>query len=204
MMVHYSCIIHRCPFMIKDKVIRVALKHVLNKNYGEKPNTRIIEELGITHGVARIDIALVNGSLHGFELKSDADTLNRLPSQMKIYNLVFDKITLVVGKTHLYHSLRIVPDWWGISLAKYSKDGDIMFCEIRKGSRNPKQDVYSIAALLWRQEALNILEAMGKAKGVRAKPRRILYQRLTELLDEDVLKKKVREHLCSRKRWRVA
>ena len=32
----------------------------------------LIHELGVCAGLARVDIALVNGSLHGFEIKSEA------------------------------------------------------------------------------------------------------------------------------------
>jgi hypothetical protein len=59
---------------------------------------RIIEELGVVHGKSRIDIAVINGLMHGYEIKSDKDTLQRLPEQMNMYNSVFNKVTLVVGK----------------------------------------------------------------------------------------------------------
>src|SRR6202035_2111641 len=116
-----------------DKSIRVALKQALRDAHRQTPQTRIIEELGITHGAARVDIAVVNGSIHGYELKSDLDTLYRLPEQMRIYNSVLDQMTLVVGKNHLHEAINTIPEWWGITVAKViDSHGAISFCSIRK------------------------------------------------------------------------
>jgi hypothetical protein len=37
-------------------------------------DTRVVEEMGIWAGSVRVDIAVINGEFHGFELKSDRDT----------------------------------------------------------------------------------------------------------------------------------
>ena len=68
-------------------------------------------------------MAAVNGVMHGFEIKSDIDSLARLPHQTELYSSVFDKITLVVGATHLYHAFNIIPDWWGVLVARIDKTG---------------------------------------------------------------------------------
>lgn len=186
-----------------DKLIRSALKHDLENIYNADPNAKIIEELGITHGAARVDLAVVNGILHGYELKSDLDTLYRLPEQMRLYNSVFDQITLVVGKSHVYDAIKLVPDWWGIIIAKIvNPDEKVSFINIRDAEENPLIDSVSIAKLLWRTEALNILEEMNEAKGVRSKTREIIYERLAFVLDQKTLRKKVRNCLFSRV-WRV-
>jgi len=57
---------------------------------------------------------VVNGKLHGYEIKSDADTLKRLPAQAEVYSAVFDLVTIVVGEHHLDTVRAIVPEWWGI------------------------------------------------------------------------------------------
>ena len=46
----------------------------------------------------RIDIAVVKGALHGFEIKSDFDNLKRLARQVDLYSQVLDRATLVVGE----------------------------------------------------------------------------------------------------------
>jgi len=185
-----------------DKVIRVALREKLEKECSEDRHSKIVEELGITHGVARVDIAVVNGVIHGYELKSDKDTLNRLPGQIKIYNSVLDKVTLVVGKHHLHEAIKIIPEWWGITIAKIVDSSGVALYNIRDAEQNPSQDNIAIASLLWREEALNILEELHQAIGVRSKNRRIIYQRLADVLPDQMLKTKVREYLRARINWR--
>ncbi len=69
---------------MKDFHIRTVLKSKIVSRYAKDPSTLIVDELGIRQGAARIDVTVINGVIHGYELKSDCDTLNRLPSQVKI------------------------------------------------------------------------------------------------------------------------
>jgi len=186
-----------------DLIIRSALKEILEERHAKDEKVRIIEELGVRHGTARIDIAVVNGIMHGYEIKSDRDTLERLPEQMIEFNTVFDRVTLVVGKQHLYRAIHIVPDWWGITIAKINTKGQVFFQAIREPEDNKKQDKVSIARLLWREEALRILEEHNQADGVRSKPREFVYKRLADVLEADILKERVRKTLLvPREDWR--
>ena len=65
------------PMTTNDKIIRAALKGELERLHAGDDKLRIVEEFGIEHGAIRIDIAVVNGLLHGYEIKSDRDTLLR-------------------------------------------------------------------------------------------------------------------------------
>ncbi len=186
-----------------DKTIRSAFREDLTRIHGKDSNAIIIDELGITHGTARVDVAVLDGSIQGYELKSDSDTLNRLPEQMRVYNTVLDRITLVVGKTHLLAAINMIPEWWGITLAKPSaSDGVIRFFSVRDADENPEQDTTAMVSLLWRGEALRILEENNCADGIRSKPRAELYNRLAELFDRETLREKVRECLAAREGWR--
>ena len=188
--------------LTNDTIIREALIKRLNKEY-LGTTYRIIPELGVQHGAARIDVAVVNGILHGYEIKSDKDTLTRLHEQVRIYSPVFDKMTLVVGEKHLYEAIHAVPDWWGIEVAKMRDDQSVIFQTIRNDQENPRQDGVSIARLLWRHEALDLLEQAGKARGVRSKPRGVIYEKLADSLEPDALKEHVRTILqTSRGGWR--
>lgn len=186
-----------------DIIIREALVKQLENEYASNPEYRVIPELGLWHGASRVDVAVVNGVLHGFEIKSDRDTLNRLPSQREAYNSVFDKVTLVVGAKHFVDAFKIVPNWWGIETAHLDENGSVFFNIIRQAGENPKQDEISIARLLWKNEALDLLESEGKAGGVRSKPRELVYERVAETIEIDVLKKYVRNVLQGpRQNWR--
>lgn len=185
-----------------DLIIRSALKEDLRRRHARNKKLRIIEELGIQHGIARIDIAVVNGTMHGYEIKSDQDTLKRLPEQMDIFNSVFDKMTLVVGKNHLYEAINMVPDWWGIMIAKVNVNGSVAFSRIRRTDFNKTQNSVSVAKLLWREEALRILEESGEARGFYSKPRNLIYEKLATVLDQESLAEKVREAIFIRAGWR--
>ena len=80
--------------IMNDPRLRRALKSKVLARYAKDPDTRIVDELGLRHGIARVDIAVVNGIIHGYELKSDKDNLKRLPHQIQIYGSVLDKVTL--------------------------------------------------------------------------------------------------------------
>lgn len=183
-----------------DSVIRGALVKRLVRDY---PNYRVLPELGIWHGAARIDVAVVNGVLRGFEIKSDRDTLTRLPEQIEAYNTIFDQVTLIVGSKHFVEAFKMVPEWWGVETARIGENGSIFFNKIRKPKDNPEQHGVSIARLLWRNEALDKLEKLGKAEGVRSKPREVVYERLAKSMKLRPLKKHVWGVLQSpRQDWR--
>jgi hypothetical protein len=80
---------------MRDRDVRAAVLRKLAAVYGNDANTRIVQEMGVCSGSVRIDIAVINSELWGYELKSERDTLERLPSQAKLYNRVFDRVTLV-------------------------------------------------------------------------------------------------------------
>lgn len=185
-----------------DLMIRTLLRGILEEKHSKDNKVRIIEELGVHHGNARVDIAVVNGIMHGYEIKSDLDTLLRLPEQIEVYNSVFDKMTLVVGKSHLYEAIKIIPDWWGVVVAKADENGVVTFNTIREEETNEDQNKLSIAKLLWREEALGILEEMDEANGLRSKPRDLIYSKLSTVLDQETLGKKVRETIFFRTAWR--
>lgn len=191
-------------FDTKDYEIRQALVRSLEAAYKDDPEHKIIEELGINYGSVRADVAVINGIMDCYEIKSDRDTLQRLPGQIRGYNAVFDKVTLVVGFAHIYEALEMIPDWWGVTIAKTNSNGSIVFSVIRDARANTNKDKDTIARLLWREEALRILEDKHQDVGVRSKPKAVIYDRLTSVLDVEELSFIVRQSLRSRPMWRVA
>ncbi|MCY9288600.1 sce7726 family protein [Bacillus haynesii] len=187
---------------LRDSDIReVLLTHLLNK-FSDDENIKIINELGVLHGQSRVDIAVINGMLHGFEIKSESDTLLRLPSQIEDYNKVFDRMTIVVQRNHLHAVRKIVPKWWGILLVTRNKD-QINLREVRKGRCNLNVDPFSLTHLLWRNEALDILKERGLQKGYLSKPRAELYEKICNSFTLEEIKVIVNEQLRNRENWRV-
>lgn len=185
-----------------DGSVRAAVKKGLVRRYGGDRTTLIVEELGLKHGAARVDLAVINGRLLGIEIKSNSDSLRRLSHQMRVYNSVLDRMSLVCGDRHLNAALGVVPDWWGITRAEMGHDGNVRLRRIRESQDNPAPDPVAIAKLLWRGEALDILNSEGKCHGLRSKPRGALYEKLAEVLELDVLRARVRQKLRARSGWR--
>jgi hypothetical protein len=109
---------------MRDIDIRRALRLEMLRLHGDESDTRIVEELGLCQGIARVDLAVVNGSVHGYEIKSEHDTLARLPSQTDVYNRALDFVTIVTAPAHAEKIGDIVPPWWGVWSVSQDKDGD--------------------------------------------------------------------------------
>lgn len=187
---------------MRDRDVRRALhRKVLSDHHGDA-NTLVLDELGLRHGTCRVDIAVVNGYLHGFEIKSDADTLDRLPSQVATYNAVLDRATLVVGEKHVEKAKTKIPDWWGIKVAIAGPRGGITFDSVRQPKLNTTIDAVALAELLWRPEVIDILSTRGLSTSMLRKPRAVLYQYLAEELELNELRELIRRRLKARVRWR--
>jgi len=189
---------------MRDWDVRQVLKKGLEAEHAGDPATLVLDELGLEHGDVRVDVAVINGEVHGYELKSARDTLERLPRQIVAYSAALDRATLVVAHSHLEKAAALVPTWWGLNIAVPVDDGAVRIEPNRPALRNPELQPLSVARLLWRPEALKILEEVGADRGVRSKPRAFLYQRLTECLTPDQLRDRVRLALKTRSGWRAA
>jgi hypothetical protein len=171
--------------------------------HGGEPDTRVVEELGLCQGLARVDVAVVNGTLHGYEIKSERDTLDRLPHQAELYSRVLDYVTVVAALPHTQRIRTAVPQWWGVWIAA-SENGVLRLDVSRKAKRNPSVDPFSLAQLLWRDEALEILVESDLASGMRSKSRKEIWKLLATKFSAEALGRLVRERLKSRgANWRV-
>lgn len=187
---------------MNDASIRVALE--LRLREFAPAHAKIINELGICHGFVRADVVLASEVLVGFEIKSDCDSLARLPIQMEFYKAIFDRMTLVVVPRHLQNAFSRMPPEWGIWVAHREYCDKINIVELRKPRLNRATDALAIAKLLWRDEAIDALEKLGVADGVRSKPRRELYLRLINILTMRELKNLVCQKLVARGNARLA
>src|SRR5688572_32105193 len=152
--------------LISESELRAAVHNALVAQTMES-ESRIFEELCIERGAARIDFAVIGPSIHGIEVKSDYDGYSRMHNQIHSYNRVFDRITLVTGMKLLDSALQLMPRWWGITVATRNTASEIVLTEVRPPLENPDQDAFSLATLLWSQEAKAMLvaEQMPSKKG---------------------------------------
>ncbi|HDR6217343.1 hypothetical protein ABH963_003750 [Bacillus sp. RC55] len=186
---------------LKDYHVREQLFKYLEEQYVNCSDTIIINELGICQGQSRVDVAVVNGIMHGYEIKSESDTLERLPRQIEYYNKVFDRVTIVVAVDYLEHVKKMVPKWWGI-ISVRNRHGEIKLKKLRQGRANKKIDPFAVSQFLWKDEALEILKEKGLQRGYLSKPKRVILEHLAETIEINELKDLVNLQLKQREGWR--
>ncbi|MCK6442295.1 sce7726 family protein [Elstera cyanobacteriorum] len=185
---------------MRDADIRAKLLAELATAHASDADCIIVEEMGVWGGSARIDVAVLNGSISGFEIKSNKDTLDRLPSQMRLFEMVFESLTIVVGDRHVDGVKSIVPRWCGVILAKDLGE-ELHLREIRKPRRNPNVDRCILAKLLWKEEVLDLLKQSGLT-GVNSKMKaRTLHEILAAQFSVRELAEQVRKKLKARADW---
>ncbi|MCA9627891.1 MAG: sce7726 family protein [Myxococcales bacterium] len=181
--------------VLRDADIRPALRSSLLGKHADEADTVIVEELGVCRGRVRVDLAVVNGTLHGYEIKSDRDSLRRLEGQVDIYSKVLDRATLIASARHLDEATELLPSWWGVQRVELGARGMPRFRVVRRERKNPSRDARALVELLWLDDALALLEEHGAARGVRGKPRWAVWDRVCEVLDIDVIAGAVRATL---------
>ena len=191
-----------------DHMLAIAHDHQLRALLKEHLKARLtaadllVDEFSLAYGAVRADLALVNGHLEGFEIKAGKDTLRRLPAQVDAYDKVFEYSWVVTTPSHLKDVRAVVPRGWGLLVARSDENG----CElrhIRQPKRNVGRDAASLVRLLWRDEALAKLDALGLSHGLKSKPKIALFAALVDAMSVDELAEHVRYCLKARKDWRA-
>lgn len=185
-----------------DSDIRSALHRKRLRHQESHPGTLIIDELGLAHARGRIDVAVINGCIHGYEIKSAQDSLERLGNQINIYRQTLQKLTLVTAPRHLPKVLSDVPVWCGVIEAVQGPRGGIELQAIRPARPNPDVDPVMLAHLLWRPEALELLLRIGYAPKELRRPRKQLYEMLCEVQTLCEITAAIREFMGRRQAWR--
>ena len=171
---------------MRDFEIRQTLKRELAYKYvTEESNTQIVDELDLAAASVRIDVAVINGHFHGFEIKSGVDTLNRLPDQLLGYQKVFDFITVVTEKKHLKHVREIAPKWVGISLCE-EIEGELRIKVVRKNKQNKQNKPFYIAKILKKDEIVDICKKTN-IKHRRSERAWILCERLAKNVEKELI-----------------
>lgn len=152
--------------------IRTALRNWVHDKFELKHNDILINELGFWNkdpkstvdNSFRADLALANGRLVGFEIKSQKDNLKRWSSQMTAYTNVFDEIWLCSHGKHLHQALSVTEKHIGILVV----DDTGSITVVRYAAENNKLNFYDLSGLLWKDELIefallnNIMEVKSR------------------------------------------
>ncbi len=185
------------PSLPSDADIRGVLLQRLRARHSDENDVAFLEELGLCRGQVFVDVAVVNGSIHGYEIKSDRDSLRRLAGQVAMYGRVLDRASLVVGAKHVEQAVVAVPPWWEIHVVEARSTG-LHMKRLRRGCKNPARDARALVELLWLDDALALLAERGGVRGYRGRPRREIWDRVCELYAVDEIADEVRKQLNAR------
>lgn len=187
---------------MRDADIRPALINFLSAEASTEDDLDCIEELGICGGESRVDFAVLSNSIHGYEIKGETDSLVRLGTQIEYYSRALGFVTAVVAEKHCTRLIERAPEWWGILVVR-EDSRSVIVTRLRNSSPNPAMDSYAIAQFLWRDEALDLLTREGLDWGIRTKPRKCLWERMSDSFELDALTRMVSSTLRQRQAWRT-
>jgi hypothetical protein len=185
-----------------DGEIRAALHRKVLRGFHARHDTLVIDELGLVHAKVRIDIAVINGSMHGFEIKSASDSLARLPQQLALYGECLEKLTIVCAPKHVAGVRKAAPRWCGIMQVTKGPRGGICFVTLRQPRRNPGVRADRLAHLLWRPEAVTLLSRLNAPTSLLRAPRKTLYESLAAMFSVEEITGFIKESMVSRLGWR--
>lgn len=94
--------------------------------------------------------------MHGYEIKGDGDTLQRVAAQLPCYARAYDFVTFVVTEKHLVKLLDAVPEWVGVLVASENS-----LREHRPARYNASVECGAVAGLLRLSEVKQYLMDLG-------------------------------------------
>ncbi|HBO1307400.1 sce7726 family protein [Pseudomonas aeruginosa] len=171
--------------MIREKDIKAALIDWLY-NKGQIQDAVIINEMVVANWSRRADIAVANGKLYAYEIKSSADTLKRLPGQVDLFSSHFDKVTVVAAAKFIPKILESYPSHIGV-LEVTDEGGAAKIKQIRAGRLNETRNTAILADFLTKTDIHSLLKSEGISVPSTA-ARSTLVQQISSLPSRSVKK----------------
>lgn len=89
----------------------IIAQNIFLKNH-KKNSSVMLTELRV--GSNKADCVIVNGHTVCYEIKTEFDTLKRLPEQISTYLKVFEKVNVICSENHIANVISLVPENVGI------------------------------------------------------------------------------------------
>lgn len=128
----------------------IANKLFLKNHYNS--NATVVSEFRV--GSNKADFVIVNGHSVCYEIKTERDTLKRLPEQIKTFSKVFDRVYVVCSNSHLSNVFEMTPD--NIGIIELNQNGTLK--EVKKALSNVEMDCDLIISSLRKNEYVYIAE----------------------------------------------
>jgi hypothetical protein len=143
---------------IAEKTAKAEIVKYLQQQRLITVSSVLISEYSVNRSNIRADLVLANTrSLHGIEIKTDADSLKRVGRQLEGYSRYFTHVTFAVSPRHLPKALELLPNRVGIWVIK---DDKITVVRRAKKTQRQKSDLVHMMHVadlksLIRNEGLN-------------------------------------------------
>lgn len=150
---------------MKESEVRDGLVLKVRRRFEGKPHL-LLAEVDVRWTIpARMDALLVSDRLTGFEIKSDVDSLLRLPRQVQAYSAVVERAALIVAQRHFERAVTELPSWWAIYVAKTSPSGErVLISQAKRGLLNPSINPLAVTSFVGREELTIVLRAIGEKR----------------------------------------
>lgn len=100
---------------LNEQQVKALVLETYRQQRGNWAGDVIASEYRLGETSVRVDLAILGSNFVGIEIKSELDSLRRLPVQVRAYAQFFDRVIVVVSERHLakldWHSLQAADVW---------------------------------------------------------------------------------------------
>lgn len=148
--------------LLRETEIKAALIDRL-VDRGMLQDAVLINEMVVANWSRRVDLAVANGNLHAYEIKSDLDSLKRLDGQLDAYLARFDKTTVVCAPRFTIEVLKRTPSFVEVLEVDVVNE-EISFKVARRGALRPIRDKAVLVGFLLKSELASLLKNQALAQ----------------------------------------
>lgn len=144
---------------LSERDIKLAVISHLEKKSALQDGV-VINELPVANWSRRADLAVANGKLQAFEIKSDFDSLRRLDGQISLFATRFDKVVLVTTSRFLSSALERLPSY--VEIWEAARRGkEVSLRVVRRGQVREIKNRRILASYLQKTEIASFIRSNG-------------------------------------------
>ncbi len=177
--------------MMREADIKAELINYLRRDHRLTSKSTLVSELAIGHQKNRVDLSLIDKSIHHFEIKSAYDSLERLDSQIESYLLTADFVSLAVSSKLFNAAISRVPKSVGL-LEVVSFDAKERIRVVRPPVKNIRIDKLALLQIM------PVDEICSRFSLDKSSVRRKHIERLFKDIDIEIVKDELQDFLRER------